>query len=316
MKTGIIKASLPLVALSLACSPTEVGAAGIRGSILPNGSMNELTSELNQAENIHRRLEEGGEQKDNAEEGGEEGVEEEEVAEEEEEVEEEEEEEEEEEAVEYDYDYGYEYGSFETEDMQYADEEDEDTTTMSRVEQYEAQAVQLFETAPSEWNPGQWDLLFALFGSVLVSCCVMSAFFAYCCIFREDDDGYAKGERSVRKRRRHKRKDDDDTVGSEYAKEVSLLPENSRTFSPLRSWVSGSTYFSDNDESAADESNEKEYSAPSADVTSPTATVTSGGFAEVDQGAAILHQNTGVTQKSTVPHQSSGITMKSEVVEM
>jgi len=306
MKAQILKASLPLIALSLACSPAEVGAAGIRGSIL---SMNELTSELNQAD---RRLDEGnggGEQKgDNAEEAEEEVAEEEEAA--EEEVEEYEDEADE-------YDYEYEYESFETEDMQYADEEDEDTTTMSRVEKYEAQAVSLFETAPAEWNPAQWDLLFALFGSVLVSCCVMSAFFAYCCIFREDDDAYAKRGRSLRRRRRHKSKDDD-TAGSHYSKEVSLLPSDSRTFSPLRSWVSGSTYFSDNEESGADESKAKKYSAPdAAAATSPTATVTSaGGFADVDEGTAILHQNTGVTQKSTVPHQNSGITMKSEVVEM
>ncbi len=309
MKAQILKASLPLIALSLACSPGEVGAAGIRGSIL---SMNEVTSVLNQAENNHRRLDEGnggGEQKEeNANEAGEEAAEED-VAEYEDEVAEYEDE-----AVEYDY--GYEDESFETEDMQYADEDDEDTTTMSAIEKYEAQAASLFETAPADWNPGQWDLLFALFGSVLVSCCVLSAFFAYCCIFREDDDVLTKRGRSLRRRRRQK---DDDTVGSHYSKETSLLPnEGSRTFSPLRSWVSGSTYFSDNEESGADESKSKKYSAPdAAAATSPTATVTSaGGFADVGEGAAILHQNTGVTQKSTVPHQNSGITMKSEVVEM
>ncbi len=308
MKAQILKASLPLIALTLACSPAEVGAVGLRGSNLS-------TNELTQAENIHRRLDEGnggGEQKEeNANEGGEEAAEEE-VA----EYEDEAVEYEDEAAVEYAYDYE-EDESFETEDMQYADEDDEDAATMSAIEKYEAQAVSLFETAPAEWNPGQWDLLFALFGSVLVSCCVLSAFFAYCCIFREDDDTFTKRGPSLRRRRRHKK--DDDTVGSNYSKEVSLLPnEGSRTFSPLRSWVSGSTYFSDNDESGADESKSKKYSAPdNAAVTSPTATVTSaGGFADVGEGSAILHQNTGVTQKSTVPHQNSGITMKSEVIEM
>ena len=303
MKTQILKASFPLAALSLACSSAEVGASagGIRGSLLRTGPMNELTSELIHTKNIHRRLDEGkdeGEQKDNAEE---------EAAEEEEEVAEEEE------AAEEDYDYEVaeeEDESWETEDMQYADE---DTTTyQSKVEEYEAQAVQLFETAPAEWNPGQWDLLFALFGAVLVSCCVLSAFFAYCCIFREDDDVPTKKGRSLRKRRRHK---DDDTVDSENMKNTSLLPKasGSRTFSP-RSWVSGSTYFSSNDESDAEDRNAKKYSAPSAAI-SPTGTVTSGGFARIDE-TAILHQHTGVTQKSEVPHPNSGITMKSEVVEM
>ena len=307
MKTQILKASFPLAALSLACSSAEVGASagGIRGSLLRTGPMNELTSELIHTKNIHRRLDEGkdeGEQKDNAEE---------EAAEEEEEVAEEEE------AAEEDYDYEVaeeEDESWETEDMQYADEEGEATTTyQSKVEEYEAQAVQLFETAPAEWNPGQLDLLFALFGAVLVSCCVLSAFFAYCCIFREDDDvPTTKKGRSLRKRRHHR---DDDTVDSENMKNTSLLPKasGSRTFSP-RSWVSGSTYFSSNDESDAEDRNAKKYAAPSAAI-SPTGTVTSGGFARIDE-TAILHQHTGVTQKSEVPHPNSGITMKSEVVEM
>mmetsp|Transcript_322 Transcript_322/g.508 ORF Transcript_322/g.508 Transcript_322/m.508 type:complete len:298 (+) Transcript_322:107-1000(+) len=297
MKTRVLKAaSLPLAALSLACSSAEVGAAStsIRGSILRNGLMDELTSEIIHAENIHRRLDEGNDEadhNDNVEEGGEE---------------EEVDEEEEEEAAEYD-DGSYE--SWETEDMQYADETEEATTTiMTKVQQYEDEAVQLFETAPAQWNAGQWDLLFALFGSVLVSCCVLSAFFAYCCIFREqgEDDVYNKKGRSLRKRRSNKGKDDD-TVGSEYTKDESLLPSSRGGFSP-RSWVSGSTYFSSNDK----EDGKKTYSAPRAVVTSPTGTVTSIGFASVGEGG-IIQQDTGLTPKSNIPHQHSG---KSEVVEM
>ena len=272
MKTQVLSASIPLAALSLAFASAEVDAAsaGIRGSLLRNnGPMNELTSsELFHAKDIHRRLDE-----DNNEEAdydyynGEE-----EVAEEEEDAQEEEAVEEEEAAEENDW----------TEDMQYADEEDETTPTTysSKLEEYEAQAAQIFETAPSEWNVGQWDLMFALFGSILVSCCVLSAFFAYCCIFRDEDDTKYTRVRRLRRRRRHG-ETDDETVTSEYTKDMSLLTNHTSGLSP-KSWVSGSTFFNGNDDSSTVKDHDsKGYSAPSANVVSPIASIASGGIAQV-----------------------------------
>ena len=276
----VLKASIPLAALSLACSSAEVGAASIRGSSLRNGPMDELTSEIMQAENLHRWLDvdegndegaqnnnaEEGAQNDNVEEGGD--------------AEEVEEEVEEEDAAEYDY----EYGSWETEDMQYANETETSTSTiMAKVQQYEDEAVQLFETAPAQWNAGQWDLMFAVFGSILVSCCVFSAFFAYCCIFRDtgDDDVYGKKGRF-----RRSNKKDDVTVASEYTRDTTLLPQDdSRAFSP-RSWVSGTTYFSSNDEQ---DRKGKKYRAP--------------------RQVTITSQDTGVSPRSNISN-------KSEVLEM
>lgn len=282
MKTQVLSASYQLAVITLACASAEVGAtSGIRGSLIRNGPMNELTSELFHAKEIHRRLEEDNHEGDNDHNGEEEEAAEEEEAPEEEEAAEEEKE-----------DQGWQ----EKEDMQYADEEGESTTTTytSKRAQYEAQAVQLFETAPAEWNAGQWDLLFALFGTILVSCCVLSAFFAYCCIFREDDDvDFSKGGT---RRRRHR---DDETVMSDYTKDTSLLPSvtsrsRSRNFSP-RSWVSGSSFVS----KIKAKRDANGYSAPSSsNVASPDGTTfSSGGFAQVD-AASISRKNSDVSQKS------------------
>lgn len=268
MKTQVlILTSFKLAAITLACASAEVGAtsAGIRGSLIRNVPMNELASEVFHVMDIRRRLDENngeGHNNDNGEEAaaaeaGEVDAEEEERAAEEEAAEEED-----------------QAAWQEVEDMQYADEEDESTTTyQSKRARYEAQAAQLFETAPKEWNAGQWDLLFALFGTILVTCCVLSAFFAYCCIFREDDDVDISKER--RSHRRRIKKKDDETVASDYTREVSLLPDasGSRTFSP-RSWVSSSSFMSGKKNAAAEKRNANSYSAP-------IASYASGEFAQV-----------------------------------
>jgi hypothetical protein len=250
-KTQILSAGAPLAALLLAYSSTEAdaAAAGIRGSILlPDRPLQELTS-------THRRLEDAN---DDANDDGnvDEAVDE--VENEVEEVEDE-----------NDADEGE---AFETEDANSNYGVGSATTTIqAKVEQSEAEAAQIFETAPAEWSVGQWDLFFALFGAILVTCCVISAFFAYCCIFREDDDVYS---RRVRRRRRHKKKDDE-TVATEYTKDMSLLnPSESQTcaesrvysprihkgaFSP-KSWVSGG--FSGED-TVVTRDDSKSYAAPS-----------------------------------------------------
>ena len=311
MNNQILSSRLLLTAFFLICVSSEVGAesVGIRGSLNLIRPMKEMDVNII---GIERHLEEGGGEGDNDqkqeegnEKGEEENAEEQQDADAAEEEAQEEAQEEEEEVAEY---YYYDEAS-EADDVQYAyayedEEEEEEETSQSKIEDYQAQAAQLFETAPAEWNSGQWDLLFALFGSVLVSCCVLSAFFAYCCIFREDDGAYMKMKRgrSLRKRRRRK---DDETVSSEWTKDASLLPSStsgSRTFTP-RSWVSGSTFMSSSND-------EKSYSAPIATVTSsPSSTDKSGTFARVDEGD-ILSQN------STVPHQNTGVTMKSETGDM
>ena len=253
-KTQILSAGVPLATLLLASSSTKADAAGIRGSILLPDSrpLQELTS-------IHRRLEDAnddanddGYADDAVEQGGDE------VENEVEEVEDENDEDEGE--------------AFETEDANSNYGVGSATTTIqAKVEQYEAEAAQIFETAPAEWSVGQWDLFFALFGAILVTCCVISAFFAYCCIFREDDDVYS---RRVRRRRRYKEKDDE-TVATEYTKDMSLLnPSESQTcaesrvysprihkgaFSP-KSWVSGG--FSGED-TVVTRDDSKSYAAPS-----------------------------------------------------
>ena len=232
-KTQILSAGVPLAALLLAYSSTKADAAGIRGSILlPDRPLQELTSIH------HRRLEDAND--DANDDGYADEQRGDEVENEDEQVEEVEDENDEDEGE-----------AFETEDANSNYGVGSATTTIqAKVEQYEAEAAQIFETAPAEWSVGQWDMFFALFGAILVTCCVISAFFAYCCIFREDDDVYS---RKVRRRRRHKKKDDE-TVATEYTKDMSLLnPSESQTcaesrvysprihkgaFSP-KSWVSG-----------------------------------------------------------------------------
>ena len=195
-----------------------------------------------------------------------------------------------------DYNYGgydvlyYDEGeAFETEDVNYGTTS---TTIQSKVEAYEAEAANIFSTAPAEWNTAQWDLLFALFGSILVTCCVISAFFAYCCIFREDDDiHYRKKHRSLIRRRRYKEKEDDGTVTTEATKDISLLGAfESRTYSP-RSTFSRRSWVSDGDFASGDETvdthDEKSYSAPSAPPTTKVSN-RSGRFAavyEVDENS-------------------------------
>lgn len=232
-KTQILSAGVPLAALLLAYSSTKADAAGIRGSILlPDRPLQELTS-------IHRRLEDAND--DANDDGYADEQRGDEVENEDEQVDEVEDENDEDEGE-----------AFETDDAgsNYGGSGTTTATIQAKVEQYEAEAAQIFETAPAEWSVGQWDMFFALFGAILVTCCVISAFFAYCCIFREDDDVYS---RKVRRRRRHKKKDDE-TVATEYTKDMSLLnPSESQTcaesrvysprihkgaFSP-KSWVSG-----------------------------------------------------------------------------
>jgi hypothetical protein len=254
-KTQILSAGVPLAALLLTYSSTEAdaSAAGIRGSILlPDRPLQELTS-------THRRLEDAND--DANDDGyGDEAVEQggDEVENEVEEVEDE-----------NDADEGE---AFETEDVNSNYGVGSATTTIqAKVEQYEAEAAQIFETAPAEWSVGQWDMFFALFGAILVTCCVISAFFAYCCIFRDDDDVYS---RRVRRRRRYKEKDDE-TVATEYTKDMSLLnPSESQTcaesrvysprihkgaFSP-KSWVSGGFRGED---TVVTRDDSKSYAAPS-----------------------------------------------------
>ncbi|KAL7451541.1 hypothetical protein ACHAWC_003370 [Mediolabrus comicus] len=253
-KTQILSAGVPLAALLLAYSSTKADAAGIRGSILlPDRPLQELTS-------IHRRLEDAND--DANDDGYADEQRGDEVENEDEQVEEVEDENDEDEGE-----------AFETDDAgsNYGGSGTTTATIQAKVEQYEAEAAQIFETAPAEWSVGQWDMFFALFGAILVTCCVISAFFAYCCIFREDDDVYS---RRVRRRRRHKKRDDE-TVATEYTKDMSLLnPSESQTcaesrvysprihkgaFSP-KSWVSGG--FSGED-TVVTRDDSKSYAAPS-----------------------------------------------------
>ena len=70
----------------------------------------------------------------------------------------------------------------------------------SKIREYEAQALHLYDTAPAEWNSGQW-IAFTLLGTLLMTCCVMLSFYAQgCCA--DDDDDYS----SCRRKRRHKSK--------------------------------------------------------------------------------------------------------------
>ena len=282
-KTQILSAGVPLAALLLAYSSTETDAAGIRGSILlPDRPLQELTS-------IHRRLEDAnddanddGYANDDANDDGYYEVEDEEV----EEVEDE-----------NDVDEGE---AFETEDADSNYGGSSTTATIqAKVEQYEAEAAQIFETAPAEWSVGQWDLFFALFGAILVTCCVTSAFFAYCCIFREDDDVYS---RKLRRRRRYKEKDDE-TVATEYTKDMSLLnpseSQGSRVYSPRskrgafslspKSWVSGG--FSGEDTVVTRD--DKSYAAPSESYAAPSVSNVNNKSNTFDDD--IPHQNTSTS---------------------
>ncbi|KAL7472776.1 hypothetical protein ACHAXS_013138 [Conticribra weissflogii] len=63
---------------------------------------------------------------------------------------------------------------------------------IAKAEQYknvaESTAWEFYETAPAEWTTSQWDLVFALFGSVLLSCCLASMCCAYFCWYNDHDD--------------------------------------------------------------------------------------------------------------------------------
>lgn len=63
---------------------------------------------------------------------------------------------------------------------------------INQVQQYkvaaEAKGYEFYQTAPSEWTANQWDFVCALFGGLLVACCLVSLCCAHCCIYRGDQD--------------------------------------------------------------------------------------------------------------------------------
>jgi hypothetical protein len=95
----------------------------------------------------------------------------------------------------------------------------------------ESKAWEFYQSSPSEWTESQWDFVFILFGALLLlSCCCLSAFCTYCCIYRRDDkdgpsankDEYAKRMwyNRLKKHRSRYRKDryeekDADTIESQ-----------------------------------------------------------------------------------------------------
>ena len=78
---------------------------------------------------------------------------------------------------------------------------------VNQVQQYkaaaEAKGYEFYTTSPSEWTSSQWDVVTALLGGLILSCCFCSLCCAYCCIYRAyDDDGH---EMAMTKAQYHKR---------------------------------------------------------------------------------------------------------------
>ncbi|KAL7487860.1 hypothetical protein ACHAW6_014055 [Cyclotella cf. meneghiniana] len=75
---------------------------------------------------------------------------------------------------------------------------------ISQVQQYkaaaESKAWEFYQSAPSDWTANQWDLVLALLGGLLISCCFVSACCAYCCIYRDHDDSLSVSTAQYRKR--------------------------------------------------------------------------------------------------------------------
>ena len=263
MKTQLLSAAIFLMTTQLlSYSSAEVGvvSAGVRGGLLRY--KNEF-----RADDSNRRLDEDNDESDKYHGGEEEG-----------------DQEEESDAQEEDGE-----GFYETEiNSQYVDESDT-STYKSRVEKYESQAAQLFETAPAEWNAGQWDLLFALFGSILVTCCVASALFGYCCIFRDDDPVFIK----VKRRKQHKGKDDETVASDDNSKDASLL----------RSVTSGSHSLSTKirrfklPSIDGKESDSKRYSAPIASIDSA---ISDPGELSVKSESVVESTSGDESEKSTL----------------
>eukprot|EP00804_Cyclotella_cryptica_P001079 CCRYP_008376-RA/>CCRYP_008376-RA protein AED:0.19 eAED:0.19 QI:0/-1/0/1/-1/1/1/0/255 len=75
---------------------------------------------------------------------------------------------------------------------------------INQVQQYkaaaESKAWEFYQSAPSDWTENQWDLVWALLGGLLISCCFVSVCCAYCCIYRDHDDSLSVSTTQYKKR--------------------------------------------------------------------------------------------------------------------
>mmetsp|Transcript_25793 Transcript_25793/g.53456 ORF Transcript_25793/g.53456 Transcript_25793/m.53456 type:complete len:299 (+) Transcript_25793:190-1086(+) len=102
---------------------------------------------------------------------------------------------------------------------------------ITKAQQYkdvaESKAWEFYETAPAEWTTSQWDLVFALFGSVLLSCCLASMCCAYLCWYNDQDEELTRNTIFYGKSQRTQSLDDD---YMRYEDEFSITSESLHEF--------------------------------------------------------------------------------------
>lgn len=102
---------------------------------------------------------------------------------------------------------------------------------ITKAQQYkdvaESKAWEFYETAPAEWTTSQWDLVFALFGSILLSCCLASMCCAYLCWYNDQDEELARNTIFYGNSQRTQSLDDD---YMRYEDEFSITGESLHEF--------------------------------------------------------------------------------------